>query len=120
MCLEIGTVANGLNVRDQLIFYGNFGEGKIDQVLLGQKDGNQLSQYNQWCIHTSTDGTILNLNSQDSGITLKSDVNIIDLATSSAKVEFTRPLLVSTTDTVDLDATESGVDFNVYLSYSYT
>ena len=119
MCMEIGTTETSLTKREQLIFYSNFGDSKIDKVLVGKKDGTTLYKYQAWCHHASTDDGDLLLNQVDSGITLQNEGNIVDLATKTAKVEFKRPLVVDATETMDLQATYRGYEYKIYLSYSY-
>ena len=119
MCLEIGTLETGLTKREQLIFYSDFGESKIDKVLVGKKDGTTLYKYQAWCHHPSTNDADLLLNTVDTGITLINEGNSVDLATKTAKVEFKRPLVVQASETMDLQATYRGFEYKIYLSYSY-
>ena len=78
-----------------------------------------LFKYDEWCRHPESDDSLLMLNSEESGVTLINEGNIIDIAAKTATVEFKRPLVVDLTDTMDLQSTYAGFDYLLYLSYSY-
>jgi hypothetical protein len=97
--LEISEPNRIYNYREQIIFYGKVSEGKISLALIGNKNGNELTNWNSWTKRCKTCGEV-NRDDWKSGITIRN--SSIDATTKSAFVWFSRPMLVPHPEPMDL------------------